>query len=71
MDSYKIVPSLVADGHRKETEVAEALLDKSEKSIWMCAVVNTFQNHAIKFVFLTGSCSVGTALVVNCRSLIF
>ena len=26
MDSYKIVPSLVADGHRKETQVAEALL---------------------------------------------
>ena len=26
MDLYKIVPSLVADGHRKETQVAEALL---------------------------------------------
>ena len=26
MDSYKIVPSLEADGHRKETQVAEALL---------------------------------------------
>ena len=40
-------------------------LDKLEKSIQMCAVVDTFQNHRIKFVFLTGSCSVGTALVVN------
>ena len=65
MDSYKIIRSEVADGHEQEMQVAEVPLNKSEKPIEMRAVVDTFQNHRMKFVFLTWSCMSLTVLVVN------
>ena len=65
MDSYKIVPSRVADGHQKETQVPEALLGQSGEIYSDLCCLDTFQNHGIKVVFLTGSCSVGSAFVVN------